>query len=58
MVLDIHHHAVNPGDISEDELYYNLWPKLIEDLKRMEACGEGVTVLDGGRVEIAPHNQH
>ncbi|KRE22758.1 hypothetical protein ASG81_28805 [Paenibacillus sp. Soil522] len=33
-------------------------PKLIEDLKRMEACGEGVTVLDGGRVEIAPHNQH
>jgi len=134
MVLDIHHHAVNPGDIGEDELYYNLWPrivltwqkererlgctsasqlppkihvsspksisdprshanfvdaepfvhflrhaarsteyldcmleakskdealiKLIEDLKQMEACGEGVRVLDGGQVEIAPHNQH
>ncbi|WP_268795839.1 hypothetical protein [Paenibacillus sp. Soil522] len=27
MVLDIHHHAVNLGDISEDDLYYNLWPQ-------------------------------
>lgn len=134
MVLDIHHHAVNPGDIDEDELYYDLWPrieltwqrelkrlgctdpsqlppkihasspkslsdprghadfveaeplvhflrhaarttgyldcmleakskdealiKLIEDLKQLEARGEGIRVLDGGRVEINVHNQH
>jgi UV DNA damage endonuclease len=28
MVLDIHHHAVNPGDIDEDELYSGLWPRV------------------------------
>jgi UV DNA damage endonuclease len=28
MVLDIHHHAVNPGDISEQELYQGLWPRI------------------------------
>lgn len=130
MVLDIHHHAVNSGDIGDDELYDGLWPriertwekererlgytsasqlptkihasspkslsdprghadfveagplveflrhaarscefldcmleakskdeallKLSEDLKQMEATGEGIKVLDGGRVEIAP----
>ncbi|WP_424767022.1 UV DNA damage repair endonuclease UvsE [Paenibacillus sp. sgz302251] len=128
MVLDIHHHAVNPGDTNEEELYDELWPrinqtwrqermrlghlseeqlppkihvsspksnadarahaeyveaepllhflrqaarttnfldcmleakskdvallKLIEDMKRLEERGEGVKVLDGGRVEI------
>ncbi|MBH5318954.1 UV DNA damage repair endonuclease UvsE [Paenibacillus sp. GSMTC-2017] len=28
MVLDIHHHAVNPGDILEDELIEALWPRI------------------------------
>lgn len=28
MVLDIHHHAVNAGDIEEDELYDSLWPRI------------------------------
>ncbi|QNK56659.1 UV DNA damage repair endonuclease UvsE [Paenibacillus sp. PAMC21692] len=30
MVLDIHHHAVNPGDIPEDELTEALWPRISE----------------------------
>lgn len=29
MVLDIHHHAVNPGDTSEDELCGELWPRIV-----------------------------
>ncbi|WP_053372725.1 UV DNA damage repair endonuclease UvsE [Paenibacillus sp. FJAT-27812] len=28
MVLDIHHHAVNHGDVSEDELYNGIWPRI------------------------------
>ncbi|GKU80585.1 UV DNA damage repair endonuclease UvsE [Paenibacillus sp. L3-i20] len=28
MVLDIHHHAVNPGDVEEDELIEGLWPRI------------------------------
>lgn len=28
MVLDIHHHAVNPGGTNEDELYKGLWPRI------------------------------
>ncbi|WP_139991620.1 UV DNA damage repair endonuclease UvsE [Paenibacillus paridis] len=128
MVLDIHHHAVNPGDIDDDELYNGLWPriertwqkererlglseasqlppkihasspkspsdprghadfveaepllqflrkaarsteyldcmleakskdealiKLLEDFKQLEASGNGVKVLDDGRIEI------
>ncbi|MCA0758660.1 UV DNA damage repair endonuclease UvsE [Paenibacillus sp. N4] len=28
MVLDIHHHAVNPGDTAENELYEQLWPRI------------------------------
>lgn len=28
MVLDIHHHAVNPGDVEEDELIGELWPRI------------------------------
>lgn len=28
MVLDIHHHAVNPGDTGEEELYGSLWPRI------------------------------
>lgn len=130
MVLDIHHHAVNPGEVSEEELTEALWPRiaetwrierdrlgltserelppkihasspkslsdprghadlvaaeplvaflqhaarstncldcmleakhkdealfqLMEDLKELEKQGEGVKVLDGGSVEIAP----
>lgn len=130
MVLDIHHHAVNPGDTGEDELTEGLWPRiaetwrkerdrlglsseadlppkihasspksatdprghadfvsaepvvaflrraarttdaldcmleakhkdaaliqLMEDMKELELRGEGVKVLDGGRVEILP----
>lgn len=130
MVLDIHHHAVNPGDTEEDELADGLWPRiaetwrkerdrlgliseadlppkihasspksltdprghadfvsaepivaflrraarttdaldcmleakhkdaalfqLMEDMKELESRGEGVRVLDGGRVEIIP----
>ncbi|MGO4548641.1 UV DNA damage repair endonuclease UvsE [Paenibacillus sp. 2TAB23] len=129
MVLDIHHHAVNSGDIDDEELYNGLWPrivrtwdmergrlgltdagqlppkihasspkslsdprghadyleaepllrflrhaartsehvdcmleakskdealfKLMADFKQLEAEGEGVRVLDGGRVEIS-----
>lgn len=30
MVLDIHHHAVNAGDISDDELYEHLWPRIVQ----------------------------
>ncbi|MCR2804467.1 UV DNA damage repair endonuclease UvsE [Paenibacillus soyae] len=30
MVLDIHHHAVNPGDTGEDELIDGLWPRIAE----------------------------
>ncbi|OMF20367.1 UV damage endonuclease UvsE [Paenibacillus sp. FSL H8-0548] len=29
MVLDIHHHAVNSGDVDEDELYNGLWPRIV-----------------------------
>ncbi|MHA6482669.1 UV DNA damage repair endonuclease UvsE [Paenibacillus sp. strain BS8-2] len=35
MVLDIHHHSVNPGDIPEDELLEGLWPR-IADTWRIE----------------------
>ena len=28
IVLDIHHHAVNPGDTEEDELIASLWPRI------------------------------
>lgn len=28
MVLDIHHHAFNPGEDGEDELYGSLWPRI------------------------------
>lgn len=131
MVLDIHHYAVNPGDVGWDELLSDLWPrilltwkkererlgiieerglpakihvsspksisdprghadnveaepllhflrraasscdymdcmleakrkdgallKLMEDLKALEATGEGVRVLNGGTVEIFPY---
>ncbi|WP_337104404.1 UV DNA damage repair endonuclease UvsE [Paenibacillus sp. YIM B09110] len=34
MVLDIHHHAVNPGDISEDELCGVLWPRIVQTWQR------------------------
>lgn len=130
MVLDIHHHAVNPGDTGEDELTEGVWPRIAEtwrkerdrlglsseadlppkihasspksltdkrghadyvlaepvlaflrraarttdsidcmleakhkdaaliqlmkDLKELELRGEGVRMLDGGRVEIVP----
>lgn len=28
MVLDLHHHAVNPGDLEEDELVERIWPRI------------------------------
>lgn len=28
MVLDIHHHAVNPGGLEEDELFVDIWPRI------------------------------
>ncbi|MEK3884828.1 UV DNA damage repair endonuclease UvsE [Paenibacillus sp. PL2-23] len=131
MVLDIHHHAVNPGDTEEDELMNGLWPRIIatwqkererlglldasqlppkihasspksltdprghadnvaaepllhflrgaakhadyvdcmleakhkdsallqlmEDMKELEAKGEGVKMINGGRVEVVPY---
>lgn len=30
MVLDIHHHAVNRGDITDEELTQRLWPRILE----------------------------
>lgn len=29
MVLDIHHHAVNPGTITETELIHDYWPRIV-----------------------------
>lgn len=29
MVLDIHHHWVNPGSITEDELIHYYWPRIV-----------------------------
>ncbi|MDQ0063171.1 UV DNA damage repair endonuclease UvsE [Paenibacillus harenae] len=34
MVLDIHHHAVNPGGISEDELCGEQWPRIVQTWQR------------------------
>lgn len=28
MVLDIHHHMVNPGELNEDKLYASVWPRI------------------------------
>jgi len=34
MVLDIHHHAVNPGGITNDELMDYYWPRIVATWKR------------------------
>lgn len=34
MVLDIHHHAVNPGGLEEDELLRGLWPRILRTWSR------------------------
>lgn len=34
MVLDIHHHAVNPGDLEEDELFADVWPRILGTWKK------------------------
>jgi UV DNA damage endonuclease len=36
MVLDIHHHAVNSGDVSMDELSAGLWPRIAHTWKLEE----------------------
>lgn len=62
MVLDIHHHAVNDGGITDAELTGELWPRIVQtwarENDRLRVAGCASDAADGGGVWLLPPKIH